>query len=263
MAPRPSLPGLGTPSRLLTRQLAAAHCGLPIQTFSKLVRASIFPSPDAGTDGWQPELLDRSIELLHRDGLPWKGSIKKSDYRPLPYTAVVWRKRVDEAPPRPHPLNSPAYFVEWLKCERNYASRHPPSQPSDPYLYAEAHERGRQRQAGAGARHRDTSIESLPLHPAQQQTAVVPSQPLSMRRPALSAIRPNPRRGLSREEAAMYVGVSAGKFDELVADGRMPAPRRIDRRKVWDVRDLDVAFDALPSENPHSEGSTWDDFRAP
>jgi hypothetical protein len=40
---------------------------------------------------------------------------------------------------------------------------------------------------------------------------------------ALSEIRPVPRRGLSRSEAAMYVGISAAKFDELVADGRMPA----------------------------------------
>jgi len=79
---------------------------------------------------------------------------------------------------------------------------------------------------------------------------------------ALSAVRPIPRRGLSRVEAAIYVGVSPGKFDELVADRRMPAPRRIDRRKVWDVRDLDVAFDALPSENPQSQGSSWDDFRS-
>jgi excisionase family DNA binding protein len=53
---------------------------------------------------------------------------------------------------------------------------------------------------------------------------------------ALTDIRPLPRRGLSREEAAMYVGVSAAKFDQLVADGRMPAARLIDGRKVWDVR---------------------------
>jgi excisionase family DNA binding protein len=78
---------------------------------------------------------------------------------------------------------------------------------------------------------------------------------------ALYEIRPVPRRGLSRAEAAMYIGISAGKFDELVADGRMPAPRRIDGRKVWDVRELDLAFDALPSENHASRGSTWDDFR--
>ncbi len=48
----------------------------------------------------------------------------------------------------------------------------------------------------------------------------------------------------------MYIGVSATKFDELVADGRMPGPLRIDTRKVWDVRSLDLAFDALPRETP-------------
>jgi hypothetical protein len=56
----------------------------------------------------------------------------------------------------------------------------------------------------------------------------------------------------------MYVGVSPGKFDELVKDGRMPEPRRIDARKVWDVRALDVAFDALPCEDA-DQGTSWDD----
>ena len=59
----------------------------------------------------------------------------------------------------------------------------------------------------------------------------------------------------------MYIGISAGKFDELVRDGRMPGPKRIDGRKLWDVRELDVAFDALPSENYATQGTTWDDFR--
>jgi predicted DNA-binding transcriptional regulator AlpA len=67
---------------------------------------------------------------------------------------------------------------------------------------------------------------------------------------ALSEVRPVPRRGLSRDEAAMYIGISAAKFDELVTDGRMPAPVRIDARKVWDIRYLDLAFDALPREDP-------------
>ena len=73
---------------------------------------------------------------------------------------------------------------------------------------------------------------------------------------ALSVIRPVPRRGLSREEAAMYIGISAVKFDEMVADGRMPMPVRIDARKVWDLRSLDLAFDALSREalRPNS----WD-----
>jgi predicted DNA-binding transcriptional regulator AlpA len=73
---------------------------------------------------------------------------------------------------------------------------------------------------------------------------------------ALSEARPVPRRGLSRDEAAMYIGISAGKFDELVADGRMPEPLKIDGRKIWDIRSLDLAFDALPSENPTP--NTWD-----
>jgi predicted DNA-binding transcriptional regulator AlpA len=66
---------------------------------------------------------------------------------------------------------------------------------------------------------------------------------------ALSDTRPVPRRGLSRDEAAMYIGVSATKFDELVAAGTMPAPVRISSRKVWDIRSLDMAFDALPRED--------------
>jgi predicted DNA-binding transcriptional regulator AlpA len=76
---------------------------------------------------------------------------------------------------------------------------------------------------------------------------------------ALSHVRPVPRRGLSRDEAAMYVGISASKFDTLVADGRMPPPRRIDGRKVWDIRSLDVAFDELPSENAAEAGNSWAD----
>lgn len=53
-------------------------------------------------------------------------------------------------------------------------------------------------------------------------------------------------RGLNRVEAAAYVGLGATKFDQLVADGRMPPPKRIDGRRVWDRRDLDAAFSALP-----------------
>jgi hypothetical protein len=34
-------------------------------------------------------------------------------------------------------------------------------------------------------------------------------------------------RGLSRIEAARYVGVSPSLFDQMVKDGRMPGPKRI------------------------------------
>lgn len=55
-------------------------------------------------------------------------------------------------------------------------------------------------------------------------------------------------RGLSREQAAAYIGVGAVKFDAMVDDGRMPRPKRIDGRRVWDRRQLDTAFAALPDE---------------
>jgi hypothetical protein len=72
---------------------------------------------------------------------------------------------------------------------------------------------------------------------------------------ALSDIRPVPRRGLSRDEAAMYIGVSANKFDALVADGRMPTAVKIDGRRLWDIRSLDLAFDELPRED--AKPNTW------
>jgi hypothetical protein len=67
------------------------------------------------------------------------------------------------------------------------------------------------------------------------------------------------RRGLSRVEAAAYVGISPCKFDQLIADGRMPAPRRIDHRKVWDVRELDLSFDDLPRDDSLVGGNSWED----
>ena len=66
------------------------------------------------------------------------------------------------------------------------------------------------------------------------------------------------RCGLSRLDSAAYVGIGPSKFDEMVSDGRMPPPRRIDGRKVWDVRELDSCFDSLPHEEVAS-GNSWDD----
>lgn len=60
--------------------------------------------------------------------------------------------------------------------------------------------------------------------------------------------RPAPRRGLSCAESADYIGVSVTKFLEMVGDGRMPKAKEIDRRRVWDIRKLDAAFDALPGD---------------
>jgi len=62
-----------------------------------------------------------------------------------------------------------------------------------------------------------------------------------------------PPRGLSREQAAEYVGVSPTKFDQMVADGRMPKPKRIEVRVIWDRLQLDTAFAALPDENDRDD----------
>jgi predicted DNA-binding transcriptional regulator AlpA len=57
-----------------------------------------------------------------------------------------------------------------------------------------------------------------------------------------------PPRGMSREEAARYVGVGVDLFDQMVADRRMPKGKRINRRVVWDRAALDMAFTDLPGE---------------
>lgn len=56
-------------------------------------------------------------------------------------------------------------------------------------------------------------------------------------------------RGLSRDEAARYLGIGTTLFDELVATGRMPRPVRIGRRVIWDRFKLDDAFDQLSEDD--------------
>jgi predicted DNA-binding transcriptional regulator AlpA len=64
-----------------------------------------------------------------------------------------------------------------------------------------------------------------------------------------------PPRSFNREQSAEYVGISATKFDQMVADGRMPKPKRIDGRVVWDRLQLDLAFAALSDED--GRGDVW------
>ena len=65
---------------------------------------------------------------------------------------------------------------------------------------------------------------------------------------------------LLREESAVYVRVSTTKFDEMVKDGRMPKPLRIDGCVRWDIRKLDAALDALDTSDEDDQG--WGDMRA-
>ena len=63
-----------------------------------------------------------------------------------------------------------------------------------------------------------------------------------MTRPRAQIIEP---RGLSRPEAAAYVGIGASLFDQLVRVGKMPSPARLKGRLIWDRRGLDRAMDEL------------------
>ena len=64
-----------------------------------------------------------------------------------------------------------------------------------------------------------------------------------------------PPRGMSRDEAARYIGVGTTKFDEMVADRRMPRPKRVDGRVIWDRLKIEAAFTDLPEEK---KVNPWD-----
>lgn len=67
-------------------------------------------------------------------------------------------------------------------------------------------------------------------------------------------------RGLSRPQAAAYVGVSPNTFDAMIRDGLMPGPKRARARVLWDRHQLDAAFDELPGEtaSPEDGENEWD-----
>jgi hypothetical protein len=68
--------------------------------------------------------------------------------------------------------------------------------------------------------------------------------------------RPIPRRGLSRVEAAMYIGISTSKFDELRKSGRIGPAKILDGRKLFAIEMLDEFFEALPDET-HDSTEDW------
>jgi hypothetical protein len=68
------------------------------------------------------------------------------------------------------------------------------------------------------------------------------------------------RRGLGADDAATYIGISSGFFRILVQDGRMPRPKLMNGRRVWDIDELDSAFKNLPREGGEIEDvDTWAD----
>jgi predicted DNA-binding transcriptional regulator AlpA len=58
-----------------------------------------------------------------------------------------------------------------------------------------------------------------------------------------------PRFALRRDEAAAALAVSGTKFDEWVADGRMPKGRKIDGVVLWDTEEIREAWERLRDGN--------------
>jgi predicted DNA-binding transcriptional regulator AlpA len=65
------------------------------------------------------------------------------------------------------------------------------------------------------------------------------------------------RRGLRRPEAATYIGISPSLFDQLVEEGSMPKPFKLRTCTLWDIRDLDLAFDAAKNDRPNPLDAKW------
>jgi predicted DNA-binding transcriptional regulator AlpA len=66
-----------------------------------------------------------------------------------------------------------------------------------------------------------------------------------------------PPAALRREGAASYCGIGATKFDEMVKDGRMPKPKRVDARLIWLRAMLDAALYALPDDGEAAVPNPW------
>ena len=70
-----------------------------------------------------------------------------------------------------------------------------------------------------------------------------------------------PPRGLRREQAAAYISVSPATFDKMVHDGRMPAPKRVGARVIWDRLQIDEAFSSLVGDDNDDE-DPWSQAKA-
>jgi predicted DNA-binding transcriptional regulator AlpA len=66
MATHPALADVGIAPRLLTREQAAAYCGVGTATFTAWVRRGIIPSPVSATHRWDRKAIDAALDVLSR-----------------------------------------------------------------------------------------------------------------------------------------------------------------------------------------------------
>jgi predicted DNA-binding transcriptional regulator AlpA len=62
MAIRPTLVGIAP--RLLTREQAAAYCGISLTTFTAWIRRGIVPGPVPETHRWDRKAIDAALDAL-------------------------------------------------------------------------------------------------------------------------------------------------------------------------------------------------------
>jgi hypothetical protein len=59
-----TLTQVGIAPRLLTREQAAAYCGVGVTTFTAWVRRGIVPGPVSGTHRWDRKAIDGTLDAL-------------------------------------------------------------------------------------------------------------------------------------------------------------------------------------------------------
>ncbi len=79
---------------------------------------------------------------------------------------------------------------------------------------------------------------------------------MTSKRPLTRRLEP---RGLSREEAADYCGISPSHFDNMRKAGTVPEPRELGGRLVYDRLELDSAFDRIPHKGQPGDTNPWND----
>lgn len=65
-------------------------------------------------------------------------------------------------------------------------------------------------------------------------------------------------RGLRREQAAAYLGISPSHFDKQREAGTIPAPRELFGVMLWDRHKLDALFDDSHHEAQNDNFNDWD-----
>lgn len=64
---------------------------------------------------------------------------------------------------------------------------------------------------------------------------------------------------VSRQAAAALIGISASFFDKLVRDGRMPQPRDLEGRVLWDSEEVRAAWRQIPKRGQGARRNTFDE----